>query len=154
LLQSKSKEAYSLAKRSRKRKVSVKEMRFNADPMVRFYEKTQDWLQDRGRPFVIGVGIIAGLVLLYVAGSYFFEYRKNKAETAFAEALEKFNGTVQDTSTVSSTPPTGRTYSDEETKWRESAEAFERLAKDYSSYYSAIGRYYAGVSYLHFDRDK
>ena len=26
--------------------------------------------------------------------------------------------------------------------------------QNYSSYYGAIGRYYAGVSYLHFDRDK
>jgi len=36
----------------------------------------------------------------------------------------------------------------------ELAEAFERLASDYSGYYGAIGRYYAGASYLHFDRDK
>jgi tetratricopeptide (TPR) repeat protein len=128
----------------KKKKVSVKEMRFKHDPMVRFYDRTQEWLQERGRPVVI---------LLYVAGSYFFEYRKTKAQTAFAEALEKFNAPVQD-STSSTPPPAGKVYDDEQTKWRESAEAFERLANDYSSYYGAIGRYYAGVSYLHFDRDK
>lgn len=138
----------------KKKKVSVKEMKFKHDPMIRFYEKTQDWLQERGRPFVIAVGVVAGLVLLYVAGSYFFEYRKAKAEAAFAEAIEKFIAPVQDPSTPSTTPPTGKFYSDEQTKWRESAEAFERLASDYSGYYGAIGRYYAGASYLHIDRDK
>lgn len=144
-----------MAKTFKKRKkVTVKEMKFKHDPMIRFYEKTQDWLQERGRPFVIAVGIVAGLVLLYVAGSYYFDYRKTKAETAFAEAIEKFTAPIQDTSSPSTTPPTGKFYTDEQTKWRESADAFERLANDYSGYYGNIGRYYAGASYLHLDRDK
>ena len=138
----------------KKKKVSVKEMKFKHDPMVRFYDRTQEWLQERGRPVVIAVGVIIGVILLYVAGSYFFEYRKTKAQTAFAEALEKFNAPVQDSTSITTPPPTGKFYTDEQTKWRESAEAFDRLAGDYSSYYGAIGRYYAGVSYLHFDRDK
>lgn len=129
-------------------------MKFKHDPMIRFYEKTQDWLQEKGRPFVIAVGVVAGLVLLYVAGSYYFDYRKAKAETAFAEAIEKFIAPVQDPTSPTTTPATGKYYTDEQTKWRESAEAFERLASDYSGYYDAIGRYYAGASYLHIDRDK
>ena len=90
----------------RKTKVSVKEMKYRHDPMIRFYEKTQDWLQERGRPFVIAVGIIAGVVLLYVAGSYYFDYRKTKAEAAFAAAVEKFNAPVQDPSQPATTQPT------------------------------------------------
>ena len=138
----------------RKKRLSVKEMKFKHDPMIRFYDSMQDWLQERGRPLVIIVGVVAGLVLLYVAGSYYFDYRKANAATAFSQALEKFIAPVQDPSTPTTTPPTGRYYTDEQTKWRESAEAFERLASDYSGYYGAIGRYYAGASYLHFDRDK
>lgn len=138
----------------RKKKVSVKEMRFSHDPMVRLYDRTQDWLQDRGRPLVLAVGVIAGLVLLYVAGSYYFDFRKSNAETAFAQAVEKFIAPVQDPTQPTTTATTGKYYTDEQTKWRESAEAFERLASDYSGYYDAIGRYYAGASYLHFDRDK
>lgn len=138
----------------RKKKLSVKEMRFRHDPMIRFYENMQDWLQERGRPIVIAVGVVAGLVLLYVAGSYYFDYRKANAETAFAGAIEKFIAPVQDPSTPTTTPTTGKYYTDEQTKWRESAEAFERLASDYSGYYGAIGLYYAGASYLHIDRDK
>jgi tetratricopeptide (TPR) repeat protein len=144
-----------LAKTPRKKKkVSVKEMKFKHDPMIRFYDKTQDWLQERGRPFVIAVGIVAGVVLLYAAGSYYFDYRKASAEAAFGQAVEKFTAPVQDPATPTTTPLQGKYYNDEQTKWRESAEAFERLANDYSGYYGAIGRYYAGASYLHFDRDK
>jgi tetratricopeptide (TPR) repeat protein len=130
-------------------------MKFKHDPMIRFYEKTQEWLQERGRPIVIAIGVIAGVILLYSAGSYFFESRKARAQTAFAEAIEKFNAQVLDsTSPPPTTPPSGKSYTDEDTKWRESAEAFERLASDYSGYYGTIGRYYAGVCYLHLDRDK
>ena len=147
-----------MAKSVRKKgRVSVKDMKFKNDPMIRFYESTQDWLQERGRPIVIAVGVLAGLIVLYVAGSYFFEYRKANAEAAFGEAVEKFNATVQDPVTAAApaaTPAVGKTYFDEKTKWQESAEAFERLASDYSGYYGSIGKYYAGVSYLHLDRDK
>jgi len=144
-----------LAKTTRKKKkVSVKEMKFRHDPMIRFYEKTQDWLQEKGRPFAIVIGIIAGVIVLYAGGSYFFDYRKAKAERAFAEAIEKFNAPVQDSTTPPTTPTAGKTYNDEQTKWQESAEAFEHLANDYSGRYGNIGRYYAGVCYLHIDRDK
>ncbi|HXG91448.1 MAG TPA: hypothetical protein VNN73_03645 [Blastocatellia bacterium] len=139
-----------MAKTSRKKgRVTVKQMKFRNDPMIRLYEKTQDWLQERGRPLVIAIGIIAGLVVLYAAGHYYFQYRESKAAAAFSQALEKFNATVQDPSTPATSPTIGKVYTDEQTKWQESADAFEKLMNDYSGYYGTIGRYYAGVSYLH-----
>ena len=144
-----------MATRSKRKKVSVKEMKFKHDPMIRFYERTQDWLQEKGRPFLIAVGVVVGIIVLYTAVSYFLDSRKQNAEAAFADAVEKFNAPVMDTTTTPTTaPPAGKTYNDERTKWQESAEAFERLATSYSGYYGSIGRYYAGVSYLHIDRDK
>ena len=129
-------------------------MKHRNDPMIRLYERTQDWLQDKGRPILITIGVIAGLILAYTVGSYFFQYRKARAESAFAQAFEKYNATVQDSSTVATTPPTGRTYSDEATKWQETAEAFEHLANEYSGYYDTIGRYYAGVAYLRLEGNR
>ena len=141
-----------MARAAKKRpRVSVKEMKFRNDPMIRLYDKTQDWLQERGRPLVIGIAILAGLFLVYMAGDYFFEYRASKAAAAFADAYEKYSAQVITTQT---TTQTGKYYTDEKQKWQESAEAFERLAKDYPGYYGGIGRYYAGVSYLHFDESK
>src|SRR5262249_18715570 len=115
--------------------------------MVRLYDRTSEWLQERGRPFVMVVGIVVGIVVLYVAGSSYFDYRRSNAETAFAQAVEKFNAPVQDSTTPATTASTGKTYTDEQTKWQESADAFDQLSRDYSGYYGAIGRYYAGVCY-------
>ena len=134
-----------------KRKLRVKDMKFRNDPMIRLYDKTQDWLQERGRPLVIAIGVLAGLVVLYLAGDYFFEYRAAKAGDEFAKAYEKYSAQVVDTQT---TTQVGRYYTDEKQKWQESGEAFERLSHDYPGYYAGIGRYYAGISYLHIDADK
>jgi predicted negative regulator of RcsB-dependent stress response len=140
-----------LAKISKKKRVTVKEMKFRHDPMIRFYEKTQDWLQQRGRPLVIGIAALAGLFVVYMAGDYFFQYRAGKAASAFADAYEKFSAQVIDTQT---TNQVGKFYTDETQKWQESTEAFERLANEHSGYYGAMGRYYAGVSALHIDAVK
>lgn len=141
-----------MAKTSRKKsRIAVKDLKYGHDPMIRFYERTQDWLQDKGRPVVIAVGAILGIMALYFIGSYFFQFRQARAESAFAAAFEKYNAQVQDASAASTAAPTARTYGDETTKWQETAAAFEQLANDYSGYYSGIGRYYAGVAYLHLD---
>jgi tetratricopeptide (TPR) repeat protein len=134
-----------------KRRVTVKDMKFRNDPMIRLYERTQDWLQDRGRPAIIIAGVIVGLLVLYTAGYYFFSYRDARAARAFAQAFEKYNAPVLD---AAATNQAGKYYTDEKLKWQESADAFERLAEDHSAQYAVLGRYYAGVSYLHFDRDK
>ena len=141
-----------MAKTSRRKsRIAVKDLKYGHDPMIRFYERTQDWLQDKGRPMVIAVGAIVGIIALYFIGSYFFQFRQTRAENAFAAAFEKYNAQVQDPTNISTTAPTGKTYSDEATKWQETAAAFEQLANDYSGYYGTIGRYYAGVAYLHLD---
>jgi tetratricopeptide (TPR) repeat protein len=140
-----------LAKISKKKRVTVKEMKFRHDPMIRLYEKTQDWLQQRGRPLIIGIAALAGLFVVYMAGDFFFEYRASKAAAAFADAYEKFSAQVIDTQT---TNQVGKYYTDETQKWQESAEAFERLANEYPGYYGAMGRYYAGIASLHIDPPK
>ena len=129
-------------------------MKHRNDPMIRLYDRTQDYLQEKGRPIVIALGVVVAAVVLYVAWDLFSSYRENKAGVAYAEADEKANATVND---PTATPPpnqTGKTYDDERVKWQETAEAFERVANDYSGYYGAMARYRAGAAYLHFDRDK
>jgi len=117
--------------------------------MVRLYDKTQEWLQESGRPFIIVVGVIAGLVLLYTAGYYITSYRQSKAENALATALAKYNAPVVDSPSPNQT---GKYYTDERLKWQESAEAFDKVVKDYPGYYGVIGKYYGGTAYLHFDK--
>lgn len=140
--------------RSKRGRINVKDMKYRNDPMIRLYDRTQDYLQEKGRPILIALGVIAAAAVLYIAWELFSSYRENKASVAYAEADEKYNAPVND---PNATPPpnqTGRTYSDERVKWQETAEAFERVASDYSGYYGAMARYRAGAAYLHFDRDK
>src|ERR1044071_10443613 len=102
-----------LAKTSRKKnRIAVKDLKYGHDPMIRFYERTQDWLQDKGRPMVIAVGAIIGIIALYFIGSYFFQFRQARAENAFAAAFEKYNAQVQDPTNISTTAPTGKTYTE------------------------------------------
>jgi tetratricopeptide (TPR) repeat protein len=126
-------------------------MKFRNDPMIRLYEATQDWLQERGRPFIIAVGVIAALAIIYVAGSGYFSWRASRAAAAYGEAFKKYNAPVQDTPVVGQA---GLFYTDEQTKWQETAQAFENLAREYSGYYGTMGLYYAGVARLHLDRAK
>ena len=147
-----------MAKTSRKNRLTVKEMRFRNDPMIRFYDRTQDWLQEKGRPIIIAIAALAGAVVLYTIFDFYTDYRDSKAKTAFAEAYDKYKAPVLDPSgdanLTATAPTTGRTYADEKVKWQETAEAFERLSNEYSGFYGTKGRYYAAVAYLHLDRDK
>jgi hypothetical protein len=147
-----------LAKTSRKNRLTVKDMRFRNDPMIRFYDRTQDWLQERGRPIVIAIAALVGAVVLYMIFDLYTDYRDSKARAAFAEAYDKYKAPVLDPSTDSTltatAPTTGRSYTDEKVKWQETAEAFERVSNEYSGYYGTKGRYYAAAAYLHLDRDK
>jgi hypothetical protein len=129
-------------------------MKYRNDPMIRLYDKTQDYLQEKGRPIVIAIGVIVAAILLYLAWDWFSSYQLDKAATAYAAADENANATVNDPTTPPSPNQTGKTYNDEKVKWQETAEAFERVAKEYSGYYGAMARYRAGVAYLQFDRDK
>jgi tetratricopeptide (TPR) repeat protein len=141
-----------LAKTARKTRIATKDLKFRNDPMVRFYERTQDYLQDRTRPFLIGAGIVIGVVALYFIGSWIFSSRSAHAQEAFAKAYDKYKAPVVDGPT---TTQTGTYYTDETQKWQDTAKSFEDLANDYGSF-AAIGNYYAGVSYLHLadGRDK
>jgi tetratricopeptide (TPR) repeat protein len=142
-----------LANTAKRKKIATKNLKFKNDPMVRLYEHVQDWLHEKTRPVLIGLGVIAALVVVYFVGSWFFSSRETKAAVAFAQAFDKYKAPVLE-SGASPSPQTGTYYMDENVKWQETAEAFEQVANNYSSYYGAIGNYYAGVAYLKVQPDK
>lgn len=128
-------------------------MKFRNDPMVRLYDRTQDWLQEKGQPYIRVLGGLLIATLIVTAGYYFFEYRQNKAAEDFGEAWAKYNAPVVD-SDAPAQPQAGKTYTDERVKWQESAEAFDQVSVKHSGYYGVIGKYFAATSYLHFDPAK
>jgi predicted Zn-dependent protease len=141
-----------LAKPARKKgRVHVKDMKFKNDPMIRLYERTQEWLQEQGRLVLIVLGVIVGLVIVYMAADYFFSSRKHSAQMLFSDALEKYNAPVLETIPANQV---GKAYSNEDTKWKEAGAAFELAASEYPGYFGAKGQYYAGLSYIHIDKEK
>jgi tetratricopeptide (TPR) repeat protein len=114
----------------------------------------EEWVEINRRPILTISAVVAGLALLFGTLYYFFQYRTDQALNAFAAAHEKFTATVT-TGDAAAVPadPDAVTYPDEASKYNDAAAAFEKLASDYSSY-REVGRYYAGVSYLHTDVDK
>jgi tetratricopeptide (TPR) repeat protein len=104
---------------------------------------------------VVITGIAVGLVAVVGLGYYFVDYRGDKRLAAYAAAFDKYTATVgtQPAATPGMPTPNKVTYPDDQTKYKESAAAFEQLANDYSTYRD-IGHYYAGLSYLHTEPDK
>ncbi len=143
-----------MANTVRKKRIAAKDLKFKNDPIVRLYDHMQEWMQDKTRPVMIGLGVLVALVVLYFLGNGFFSYREAKAAVAYAQAYDKYKAPVLESGATAS-PQTGTYYTDENLKWQETAQAFEQLANDYSGYYGAIGNYYAGVAYLRTEqRDK
>nr|AUN37099.1 hypothetical protein [uncultured bacterium] len=142
-----------MANIAKRKKIAAKNLKFKNDPMVRFYDHIQDWLQEKTRPVLIGLAVIVGLVVVYFLGSWFFSNRETKAAVAYAQAFDKYKAPVLEPD-ATATAQTGTFYTDENLKWAETAQAFEQVAIDYPSYYGAIGNYYAGVAYLRSNRDK
>src|SRR5262245_44624368 len=126
---------FGLATTTRKaRRMTVKQMKFRNDPMVRLYDKTQEWLQELSSDFakrlaLIGLsvtGFIAlclVLVVIGVAAVLFMSYRESRAAADFADAWSKFNAQVTETA-----PQNGaKYYTDEKVKWQEASQAFETV---------------------------
>jgi tetratricopeptide (TPR) repeat protein len=134
--------------------VHVRRKKKDADPLRSAWHILEDWLEfNRQRIVVIG-GITVGLVALVALGYYFFDYRGEQRQAAFAAAFEKFTATVGTAPATPGMPAAKKVnYETEEAKYTDAGAAFEQLANDYSAYHD-IGRYYAGLSYLKVQPDK
>jgi hypothetical protein len=134
--------------------VHVRRKKKDTDPLRSAWHILEDWVELNRQRILAISGIAAALVLLFGLGYYFFDYRHDKQLAAYAAAFDKFTATVGASTTTPGMPTANKvTYPDEQTKYTESAAAFEQLANDYSSYRD-LGHYYAGLSYLHTDADK
>jgi hypothetical protein len=134
--------------------VHVRRKKKDADPLRSAWHILEEWVEVNRQRIVTISGIAVGLVLLFGLAYYFLEYRHEKQLAAYAAALDKFTATVGAANVPTPGMPTNKvTFPDEQTKYAESAAAFEQLANDYSGYRD-IAHYYAGLSYLHTDADK
>lgn len=133
---------------------TVRRKKKNADPLRSAWHILEDWLEVNRRQIVTIGGIAVGTVLVVVLLWYFLDYRKQSQLQAFNDAYSKFTATVGPApaaSAVGGTTPV--TFPDAQTKFTESAAAFERFGNEFSSSRD-VANYYAGLSYLEFKPER
>lgn len=134
--------------------VHVRRKKKDTDPLRSAWHILEEWVEVNRQRILTISGIAVGLVAIFGLAYYFFDYREEKQLSAYAAAFDKYTATVGAPTTPTPGMPQNKVnFPDEQTKYAESAAAFERLASDYSAYRD-IGNYYAGLSYLHTDADK
>lgn len=126
----------------------VRRKKKDADPLRSAWHILEDWLEVNRRQIVTLGGIAVGTVLVVGLLWYFLDYRKQAQMQAYNDAFAKFTATVGPApATAPGGGPTPVTYPDAQTKFTESAAAFERLGNEYSGFRD-VANYYAGLSYL------
>lgn len=135
--------------------VHVRRKKKDTDPLRSAWHVLEDWMEFNRQRILTIAGVAVGLVAVVGLAYYLLDYREEQRLRAFSAAFDKFTATVGTQPAATPGLPSKKVnYPDEQTKYAESAAAFEQLANDYSAY-SDLGRYYAGVSYLHTaDSDK
>ncbi len=107
---------------------TVRRKKKNADPLRSAWHILEDWLEVNRRQIVTIGGIAIGTVLVVALLWYFLDYRKQSQLQAFNDAYSKFTATVGPAPAASANGgPTPVTFPDAQTKFTESAAAFERF---------------------------
>jgi tetratricopeptide (TPR) repeat protein len=131
-----------------KGRISAHELK--RDPLMEQYLTTRGWVKERSRKLLTGlvvVAVIAAAVTIY----WMLTSRRDRA--AAEELSQAFK--ISDAVVANPIPATADiAFTSEDEKHRKAAEAFEKAARDYPSYYGDLARYQAGVHQLHFDAAK
>lgn len=132
--------------KARKKKVRITTRELKHDAFRDRYERFATWVKHHRRRIIrTSIGVFA-LLVLAIGTVVVTAYRRERAEKALAEAYEIFTAEV----TSSPSDPSRRTYSSEERKYRDAADAFSRLAQTYPSYRD-LAEYYAALCKLRFN---
>jgi tetratricopeptide (TPR) repeat protein len=121
------------------------------DPLMEGYIASSEWVKGRSRPLLTGLIVVVALAVAFLGFYLFTSQREKAASEALAEAFRVDQAMVADP-----IPPgqQGYAYTTEDEKHRKAYEAFEKVARDYSSFYGDLARYYAATHQLHFDAAK
>lgn len=126
----------------------VRRKKKDTDRLRSAWHILEEWLEVNRRQIVTLGGIAVGTFLVIGLLWYFLDYRKQSQLQAFNDAYAKFTATVGPAPTSPGLPGvTPLTFPDSQTKFTESANAFEKLGSDYSGFRD-VANYYAGLSYL------
>ena len=127
----------------------ISTQQLKSDPLMNQYVKSSEWVKERSRPILIGVIAVAVLAVGILAFRLISSSRADAAAQALAEAYEIDQAVV-----ANPLPPNQLAFTTEEEKNRKAFEAYEKVARNYSSSYGDLARYYAATKQLSFDAPK
>jgi tetratricopeptide (TPR) repeat protein len=115
------------------------------DELVHAYETSASWVRGHKSQARIAIEIVAGVVVLGLALTWFLSWRKDKANRALNEGLEIFHARVATESTGNNEPGAGTTYATPQQKYEKAVEAFQKAAGG-SGEAGERARYYLALS--------
>jgi tetratricopeptide (TPR) repeat protein len=133
-----------------KGRVSSQQLRH--DPLMDQYMKSSGWVKERSRPLATVIVIVAAVIAVGLLVRWVINHRAASAGESLAEAYK-----VNDAIVANPLPPSRNNdyaFTTEEEKHHKAYEAFEKAARDYSSYNGDLGRYLAATHQLYFDAPK
>ncbi len=109
---------------------------------------SSSWIKSRSRPILTGLTVVAVIAALALIFWLISSRRSRAAADALGEAFK-----VADAIVANPVPPnvTGYAFTSEDEKVRKTFEAFDKVARDYPSYYEDLARFYAATNQLKFD---
>jgi tetratricopeptide (TPR) repeat protein len=121
------------------------------DPLMEQYLATSEWVKQRLRPITTGLIVVVVVVAAIIIFQLISSSRKRAAQEALAVAFRHEQAVV-----ANPLPPTsqGLAFTTEEEKHKRTYEAFDKVAREYPSFYGELARYYAATHQLYFDPTK
>ena len=114
------------------------------------YLTTRGWVKDRSRKLLTGLIVV---VVISAAVAIYWMVTSRRDRSAAEELSQAFK--ISDAVVANPIPANADiAFATEEEKHRRAAEAFEKAARNYPSYYGDLARYQAAVHQLHFDAAK
>jgi len=115
------------------------------------YISSSAWVKERSRPLLTGLIVVAVLVAAFFIFRVISSSRAESAGEALAEAFR-----IEQAAVANPLPPatSGYAFTTEDEKHRKAYEAFDKAARNYSSYYGDLARYHAATHQLSFDAPK
>lgn len=104
------------------------------DEFVSGVARVVRWTEDHRRAVTAGVAVVAGCLVLGIAGQAWWQMRQEKALAAFAEVERRYHAPVQgEQDAVFQRPTPGLSYSSREEKYRAVLEAADSTLERFSS---------------------
>lgn len=125
------------------------------DPLWNLYDSVYLKVEPKRKQILYGFGLFIGLILAGSLAYGIISSRVAASQEAFANALEIYKADVikPGSEEDKNKNPAKKFYTEEQQKYKDAAQEFDKVASSYSAY-REVANYYAAMSRTHFDQAK